>query len=128
MARLDRWLVHTCTIERPSETLADPFGDPQEVVGVLQDNVPCRFINIAPTSRPGERQAPAYRGVTDADYNLYLTTDTVLNERDQVSNVRDEEDRQLAIGPLDVELVINRYGRGGKEEFKLLYLKRRGTP
>jgi len=127
MIRLDRWLVHTCTIERPTEVLADPFGTPEEISEILLEDIPCRFVNIAPVSRPEEKNTSLYRSVTSSDYDVYLSTNTVITERDVVSNVRDKEGRQLAIGPFDIELVIERYGRD-RRGFTLLYVKRRGTP
>lgn len=132
MVRLSRWLVHTCTIERPRATgNVDPFGTQVEELSntPLLENVPCRLHNIAPSSRPVEIWNPTIQEAIQAEYNLYLSQpEEELSTHDVIVQVKDAADKFLTQYPLDIVLVVPRYGRTGKEEFVLLYAKRRGRP
>ena len=132
MVRLSRWLVHTCTIARPRVTgNVDPFGTSVEVLPTtpLLEDVPCRLHNIAPSSRPIEIWNPTIQEATQAEYNLYLShPGEALSTHDVIVEVKDAAGKLLAEYPLDVILVVPRYGRTGREEFVILYAKRRGQP
>lgn len=131
IARIDRWLVHTCTIEKTVEAVVDPAGQPTESRTHFLPSQPCRLMNIAPQSRPREVTDPTKQSSVVADYNLFLRIDQDTEnvvERDVVSDIRDDRGHVLIEGPLDIILIVNRYGRDGQfEEYRMLYLKRRGA-
>lgn len=132
MTRVSRWLVHTCTIARPEATgNVDPFNTPEEKLSVkpLLEDVPCRLHNIAPASRPVEIWNPTVQEAVQAEYNLYLDQpQEELTTHDVIVEVKDAAGKLLAEFPLDIILVVPRYGRTGREEFIILYAKRRGRP
>lgn len=132
VSRVGRWLVHTCTIERPRQSgNVDAFGSPVEVLSdePLLENIPCRLHNIAPASRPIEIWNPTVQEAVQAEYNLYIDQPEVeFTPHDIVREVKDAAGKSLAEFPLDIVLVVPRYGRSGNEEYVILYAKRRGKP
>ena len=127
-SRLDRWLVSTCTIERPVDQGGDPLGQPVELWIELLADEPCRLVNISPGSRPEEISDAMKVGAVLADYNLFLHSDraVVFTERDRVRDVKTASGAIIVGGPLDVILVVDRFGRTGEPEYNILYLARRG--
>ncbi len=123
--RIDRWLVHTCTIQRVSEGVLDPFGAPEETWADLRTDEPCRLYNISPRSRPREITDPVKQNAVVADYNMFIDSDVEITELDRIKDIT-ADTKSLIVGPLDIVLINDHFGREGTREYTMLYLKRRG--
>ncbi len=82
----DSWLIHTCTIERPNETL-DAYRNAKQTWSTVATLVPCRFVEKEAVGIANER----VESLVTTTYKLLIGAEADLHERYRISQVTLED-------------------------------------
>jgi hypothetical protein len=80
------WLIHTCTIERATETL-DAYRNAKQTWAAVAAGVPCRLVEKSARALVSER----VESTVITTYTLLVSPDVDLRERDRISRVTLED-------------------------------------
>lgn len=112
MSAYDRWLDHTCTIERLiDDTALDGHGQREETASNWSDlatGVSCRFM-----TESEQVASPSISKQRETRIVLLLPAGQDITAQDRISSIVDQDGNTIEAGPLNVtEVIPRRDGRG----------------